>query len=37
VDAVAEQNVRQIGEQISTVRTDFALLPQFQSFRLGAA
>jgi len=37
VDALAEQNVRQIGEQISTVRTDFALLPQFQSFRLGAA
>jgi len=34
--AIAEGNIRQIGERIAAVRNDFALLPEFQSLRLGA-
>ncbi len=34
---LAEANIRQAGEAVNSVRTDFQLLPDFQSIRLGAA
>ncbi len=33
-DALAEHNIHQAGETISSVKTDFRLLPQFQPIRL---
>ena len=35
--AIAEADIRQVAEPISQVRTNFELLPQFASYRLGAA
>jgi uncharacterized protein (DUF362 family) len=34
---IAEQDVRQLGERLAAVRTDFQLLPGFAPIRLGAA
>jgi len=35
ISSLAESNIRQTGEAVSAVRTDFRLLPDFQSIRLG--